>query len=100
MGTALPSGRDPSSRQRNSLSTFHLDMNTTLQHYLHQAGYQTWISGKFLNGWQYTRPGGFSRSVLTARHTMARTSRTLLAYNAPGHTGATSKSHLRQSAHG
>jgi arylsulfatase A-like enzyme len=40
----------------NSLSTFHLDMNTTLQHYLHQAGYQTWISGKFLNGWQYT-PG-------------------------------------------
>ena len=40
----------------NSASTFHLDMNTTLQHYLHQAGYQTWISGKFLNGWQYT-PG-------------------------------------------
>jgi arylsulfatase A-like enzyme len=40
----------------NSESTFHLDMNTTLQHYLHQAGYQTWISGKFLNGWQYT-PG-------------------------------------------
>ena len=27
----------------NSLPTFHLDMNTTLQHYLHQAGYQTWI---------------------------------------------------------
>ena len=39
----------------NSLPTFHLDMNTTLQHYLHQAGYQTWISGKFLNGWTTRR---------------------------------------------
>lgn len=40
----------------NSAATFHLNMDTTLQHYLHQAGYQTWISGKFLNGWKYT-PG-------------------------------------------
>jgi arylsulfatase A-like enzyme len=40
----------------NSAATFDLNMDTTLQHYLHQAGYQTWISGKFLNGWKYT-PG-------------------------------------------
>jgi len=40
----------------NSPGGFHLDMSTTLQHYLHEAGYRTWISGKFLNGWSVT-PG-------------------------------------------
>jgi arylsulfatase A-like enzyme len=40
----------------NSAAGFHLDMSTTLQHYLHEAGYRTWISGKFLNGWP-VRPG-------------------------------------------
>jgi arylsulfatase A-like enzyme len=40
----------------NTPRGFHLDMSTTLQHYLHLAGYRTWISGKFLNGWHY-RPG-------------------------------------------
>ena len=53
----------------NGQSTFHLDMNTTLQHYLHDAGYQTWISGKFLNGWHYTsgspNPPDFDRFTIT-----------------------------------
>ena len=44
-------------------------MNTTLQHYLHQAGYQTWISGKFLNGWRCTpgspKPPDWDRFTVT-----------------------------------
>jgi arylsulfatase A-like enzyme len=39
-----------------------LDQNTTLQHYLQQAGYRTGIFGKYLNSWDLTKkPPMFDR---------------------------------------
>jgi arylsulfatase A-like enzyme len=50
---------------RRTLNPRKLDMSTTLQHNLQEAGYLTAIVGKFLNGWDVTRvPPGFDRSVL------------------------------------
>ena len=50
---------------RNNSSARHLDMSTTLQHNLHEAGYLTSIVGKFLNGWNPAIvPPDIDRSVL------------------------------------
>jgi arylsulfatase A-like enzyme len=50
----------------NTVGSFHLNMDSTLQHYLHEAGYQTWISGKFLNAWSYdTAPPDWDRFAVT-----------------------------------
>jgi len=50
---------------RKNFQARRLDMSTTLQHNLHEAGYLTAITGKFLNGWNPERtPPDFDRSVL------------------------------------
>ena len=50
---------------RRNFQQRKLDMSTTLQHHLHEAGYFTSIVGKFLNNWNPTvRPPDFDQSVL------------------------------------
>jgi arylsulfatase A-like enzyme len=45
----------------------HLDQRTTLQHYLHDAGYRTGIFGKYLNKWDLDRsPPGFDEWSINA----------------------------------
>jgi arylsulfatase A-like enzyme len=41
---------------RDNRSTALLNHRTTLQRYLHRAGYRTAIFGKFLNGWEIAKP--------------------------------------------
>jgi arylsulfatase A-like enzyme len=42
------------------------DMEATMQCYLHRAGYLTWISGKFLNGWHYdAEPPCWDQALVT-----------------------------------
>lgn len=41
----------------NTAEAFHLDFASTLQHQIRNAGYQTWISGKFLNGFSVVHDG-------------------------------------------
>jgi arylsulfatase A-like enzyme len=50
----------------NTQHRFHLDLRSTLQHYLSAAGYQTWISGKFLNAWPLDRsPPDWNQFTIT-----------------------------------
>ncbi|MDX6533253.1 MAG: hypothetical protein QOF68_997, partial [Gaiellales bacterium] len=52
----------------NTRERFRLDFDSTLQHYLSEAGYQTWISGKFLNAWSIRyagRPPAWDRYTIT-----------------------------------
>jgi len=50
---------------RDNSSAIRLDMSTTLQHNLHEAGYHTAIVGKFMNGWSSRAlPPDFDRSVV------------------------------------
>ena len=50
---------------RRNFQRRKLDMSTTLQHNLHEAGYLTSIVGKFLNSWNPREmPPDFDRSVL------------------------------------
>lgn len=46
-----------------------LDQQTTIQHYLHQAGYRTGLFGKFLNGWHFKDPPYFDHYALTRGRT-------------------------------
>ena len=50
---------------RRNFQRRKLDMSTTVQHRLHEAGYLTSIVGKFLNSWNPTvTPPDFDRSIL------------------------------------
>lgn len=50
---------------RRNPSRRNLNMSTTLQHNLHEAGYRTAVVGKFLNRWNPTRvPPDFDQSAL------------------------------------
>lgn len=43
-----------------------LDLDTTMQHLLHRAGYQTGIAGKFFNAWDLSKaPPDFDRWAIT-----------------------------------
>ncbi len=51
----------------NNQTTDQLDQNATMQRYLHDAGYQTGMVGKFLMGWSNsTRPPNFDYWALTS----------------------------------
>lgn len=52
-------------RVRRNFSRRNLNMTTTMQHNLHEAGYLTGIIGKFLNGWKSMRvPPDFDQSAI------------------------------------
>jgi arylsulfatase A-like enzyme len=47
---------------RNNIEAPNLDQQHTIQQYLHDAGYETGIFGKYLNGWNlWLAPPGFDR---------------------------------------
>jgi arylsulfatase A-like enzyme len=52
---------------QNNLLGRNLDQESTIQYYLHRAGYKTAIAGKFLNGWpvKFLRPPYFDRWATT-----------------------------------
>ena len=52
---------------QNNLLGQNLNQDSTIEHYLQQAGYKTAIAGKFLNGWPvaYQRPPYFDRWATT-----------------------------------
>jgi arylsulfatase A-like enzyme len=52
---------------QNNLLARNLVQESTLQYYLHRAGYHTAIAGKFLNGWpvRYVKPPYFDRWVVS-----------------------------------
>lgn len=41
---------------RHQMDIFNLDVNTLVEHYLHQAGYQTALVAKFLHDWPLATP--------------------------------------------
>src|SRR3990170_2531169 len=50
--TSIMTGQYPHNHQvRRNEDSQNLDQDTTLQHYLQQAGYLTGLAGKYLNGW-------------------------------------------------
>ncbi|MDQ4065886.1 MAG: sulfatase [Actinomycetota bacterium] len=61
---SIMTGRYPHNHEvRRNADGDLLDQKTTLQYYLRQAGYQTAMAGKYLNGWDETRqdPPHFDR---------------------------------------
>ena len=42
---------DHNNGMRHQQDIAHLDLNTTVQHVLHQNGYQTAVVGKYLHAW-------------------------------------------------
>ena len=53
---------------RTNAASFKLDQDTTIQHYLREAGYRTGIVGKYLNNWK-TDPPDFDSWATTLSHT-------------------------------
>jgi arylsulfatase A-like enzyme len=52
---------------RTNAASFKLDQDTTIQHYLSEAGYRTGIVGKYLNNWK-TDPPDFDSWATTLHH--------------------------------
>jgi arylsulfatase A-like enzyme len=52
---------------QNNLLGRNLDQESTIQYYLHRAGYKTAMAGKFLNGWpvKFLKPPYFDRWATT-----------------------------------
>jgi arylsulfatase A-like enzyme len=47
---------DHNNGMRHQADIANLDLNTTVQHYLHQAGYQTALVAKYLHNWTLSKP--------------------------------------------
>jgi arylsulfatase A-like enzyme len=59
---AMTGQYDHNNGMRHQKDIANLDLSTTVQHYLHQAGYQTALVGKYLHNWPLAKaPNDFDR---------------------------------------